>query len=170
LSPPQTTNQANCVVGIGDVQVLHANSGLVTTHALGSCIGVTLFDPAAHVGGMLHYMLPQPGRGAEVPLVKIATYATTGLPELFKRAYELGAVKERLIVCAAGAANLLEDTAGFQIGRRNRTMLRKLFWKNNITLAAEDTGGSEARTMKFDLSTGTVHIVNKGKERVLWQP
>jgi len=64
----------------------------------------------------------------------------------------------------------LDDAAGFQIGRRNRTILRKLFWKNNVTLAAEETGGSDARTLRLYMETGLVSIMNKGKERVLWQP
>jgi len=76
------------VVGIGDLAVVQGASGMVTTHALGSCIGVTVYDPIAHVGGVLHYMLPQPGSSDPVPANKLATYATTGLPMLFQQAYE----------------------------------------------------------------------------------
>ncbi len=170
MTSSSTSANSNAIVGIGEIRIVQASNGHITTHALGSCIGVTIFDPVAGLGGMLHYLLPSPINGEQVPSNKIATYATSGLPELFREAYSLGGAKDRLIVCAAGAANLLEDTAEFQIGKRNRTMMRKLFWKNNIALASEDTGGNEARTMKLSLADGTVIISNKGKERVLWRP
>ena len=117
---------------------------------------------------MLHYMLPQPSdSGKEDP--KVAMFATTGIPTLFKEAYELGAQKDNLVVCVAGGSTLLKDGAGFQIGRRNHTMLRKLFFKNNVVVAAEDVGGSEARTMSLDLENGVTKIRSGGKENVLWQ-
>lgn len=167
---PQSTSNAKVVVGIGDLQVVKADSGDITTHALGSCIGLTIYDPEVRVAGMLHYLLPHPMQGESVPEGKMGMYATTGLPELFKKSYELGAKRENLIICAAGASNMLEDSGTFQIGRRNRSMLHKLFFRNNLTLAAEETGGTQARTLKIDLATGVVLVRTKGNEVVLWQP
>ncbi len=161
---------AMTIVGVADMAVVQAESGRLTTHALGSCIGITVYDPTTHVGGLLHYMLPQPGSPDQANARKIEMFATTGIPALFKTAYELGATKENLIVCAAGASTLLQDGAGFQIGRRNHTMMRKLFFKNNIVLAAEDVGGSDARTLTLDLTDGTTSIRTKGRDQTLWTP
>ena len=47
-------------------------------------------------------------------------------------------------------------------------MLRKLFWKNNILLSADDTGGSISRTVILRMSDGEVTVRTKGKERTLW--
>jgi chemotaxis receptor (MCP) glutamine deamidase CheD len=49
-------------------------------------------------------------------------------------------------------------------------MLRKVLWKMNIALVAEDTGGGVARTMTLDLDQGEVHIRSRDKEGLLWAP
>jgi chemotaxis protein CheD len=156
------------VVGIADLVLTADSQTTLVTYALGSCIGVTIFDPVAHVGGMLHFMLPQATLNPEKAGKTPSMFADTGVPLLFTRAYELGARKERLIVCAAGGAEILADEGHFKIGSRNRTMLRKLFWKNNVLLASEDTGGSHSRTMTLRLTDGLVTVKNKNEERTLW--
>ena len=45
-------------------------------------------------------------------------------------------MQNRLIVCAAGGAEILEGAAGMAIGKRNRTILRKILWKVGVQLAA----------------------------------
>ena len=44
-------------VGMADYKVGAAPSTLIS-YGLGSCIGLSLYDPTAKVGGLLHYMLP----------------------------------------------------------------------------------------------------------------
>jgi len=156
------------VVSIADLAMTSDAGASLVTYALGSCIGVTVFDPVAQVGGMLHFMLPQstlsPDKAARSPCM----FADAGVPLLFTKAYELGAKKERMVVCAAGGAEILADEGHFRIGTRNRTMLRKLFWKNNVLIAAEDTGGTHSRTMTLRLADGQVTVKNKSEERTLW--
>ncbi len=167
LQPPLSAAH-RVVVGIADLAMTADPDATLVTYALGSCIGVTVFDPVARVGGLLHLMLPQsslsPDKAARSPCM----FADTGVPLLFTRAYELGARKERMVVCAAGGAEILADEGHFKIGSRNRTMLRKLFWKNNVLIAAEDTGGTHSRTMSLSLADGLVTVKNKSEERALW--
>ena len=47
------------VVGISDCQWSTSSSTDLVTYALGSCIALTIYDPQASVGGILHYMLPE---------------------------------------------------------------------------------------------------------------
>ena len=162
------TNTDRITVGVADLQVSNVAAASIITHALGSCIGVTVYDPVARVGGMLHFMLPS-GRGnAEKAKANPAMFGDTGVPLLFRSCYELGASKERLIVCAAGGAEIMNDSGQFKIGSRNRTILRQLFWKNNILLAADETGGSISRTLQIDLADGRVAFKHKGQEKVFW--
>lgn len=157
-------------VGVGDLIVSDDPDAEIITHALGSCIGVTIHDPVAQVGGMLHFMLPEsrsnPERAAQSP----AMYGDTGIPLLFRSCYELGAHKQRLVVCAAGGAEILDPEGVFKVGMRNRTILRKLFWKNQVLMAAEDTGGNHSRTLTLNLRTGAVTIRSQGKLSNLWSP
>jgi len=49
---------SNIVIGVGDCQVSRNPEDCLVTYALGSCIAVIIYDPIAHVAGMLHYLLP----------------------------------------------------------------------------------------------------------------
>ena len=172
--PPSPTTyrgtevDSKIVVGVGDIVLCDDAAASLVTYALGSCIGVTIYDPVAHVGGLLHFMLPVSKVNPEKAVQSPAMFADTGVPLLLKGTYELGARKGRLIVVAAGGAEVLADDGHFKVGSRNRTMLRKLFWKNNILLSADDTGGSISRTMILKMSDGEVTVRTKGKERTLW--
>lgn len=161
-------DHGRAVVGIADIVMTSDPGALIVTYALGSCIGVTIFDPVARVGGMLHFMLPQGSLSPEKAKKSPGMFADTGVPLLFTRAYDLGAKKERLLVCAAGGAEILADEGHFKIGSRNRTMLRKLFWKNNVLLAAEDTGGCVSRTLTLRMADGAVIVKSKAEERTIW--
>ena len=169
-----STAQANSaagkpiVIGVADMAVSNDPKAQLITHALGSCIGVTIYDPDTHVGGMLHFMLPNSKINSEKAESNPYMFADIGIPKLFQQAYELGAKKENLIVCAAGGAEVLADGGHFKIGSRNRTILRKIFWKNNILLTADDTGGTISRTLHLSLADGTVSVRTKGQGQILW--
>ncbi len=155
------------VVDIADCQVSADREDTLVTYSLGSCIGVTIWDPQVHVGGMIHYMLPESSLSPEKAKLKPAMFADSGVPTLFRAAYELGAVKKRLIVKVAGGSQLLDDNGTFNIGKRNYVMLRKIFWKNGILIDSEDVGGSISRTVRLDVGTGEVTLKTRGKETKL---
>jgi chemotaxis protein CheD len=157
-----TANRITLVVGVADMKTGIEGQVLVT-HALGSCLGLVIYDPAARVGGLLHAMLPlskiNPQKAATHPYM----FVDTGVPELFRAVYAIGGLKERLVVRAAGCASPLNAGEMFRIGERNHAMLRKLLWKNSILIAAEDVGGTAGRTVRFDLDTGRV-VIHSGAE------
>ena len=167
LTTLNTSRDERISVGVADLKVA-TGSGTLVTHALGSCIGVSVFDPVARVGGMLHFMLQEPSSAEQKAKKPAAMFATTGIPALFREAYALGAKKERMVVCAAGGASLLNDSDRYQIGKRNKVIMRKIFWRNGITLAAEDIGGHSARNFSLDLATGQVTVTVKRQEASLW--
>lgn len=159
------------VVGVADLAIGAAGEcNQIVTYALGSCIGLTAYDPVAQIGGLLHYMLPQPSVQQNAAEIKPSMFATTGLPILFRRLLERGTRRNRLVVCAAGAAQILTDSGAFAIGRRNHTMLREIFSKDGTVIAGEDIGGDLARTMTLDLSTGTVAVKTRDGSKTLWSP
>ncbi len=159
-------------VGVGDLKISRNPEDRIITHALGSCLGITVYDPVARVGGMLHAMLPlstiDPAKAAENPYM----FVDTGVPRLFLDSYKAGARKERLIVCAAGGSSPTgrDHEDFFQIGNRNVVMLRKLLWKNGVVLKASDLGGFDARTLWLDLAAGEVTLRSNGAERRLAGP
>lgn len=156
-------------VGVGDLKISRSPDDRIITHALGSCLGITVYDPVARVGGLLHVMLPlstiDASKAAENPFM----FVDTGVPRLFLDAYKAGARKERLIVAAAGGSSPTGRSGEdyFQIGNRNVVVLRKLLWKNGVVLKSSDFGGFDARTMWMDMATGEVTVRVNGVERAL---
>ncbi len=156
-------------VGVADMKVSAKKEDLIITHALGSCLGVTVHDPVACVGGLLHVMLPlstiDPAKAGRNPFM----FVDTGFPRLLIECFKDGAQKKRLEVRVAGGANshLREEDDFFQIGKRNLIILRKLLWKNGILLKTYDVGGTHSRTMSLEISTGKVTIKSNGQVRNL---
>jgi len=153
---------ANLVVGIADCQIGKSPDQVLVTYALGSCIAVTIHDPVAGVGGMLHYMLPDstisPAKAGENPYM----FADTGIPLLFRRAYEAGAEKRRLVVRVAGGAQVMDKEGVFNIGKRNYLALRKILWKAGVLLQGEDVGGNLSRTVRLEVGSGRFWLRGPG--------
>ncbi len=154
-------------IDIADLKVSADRRDLLVTYSLGSCIGVTIWDPEVRVGGMIHYMLPESSISPDKAKANPAMFADSGIPRLFRAAYEVGAVKKRLVVKVAGGSQLLDDNGTFNIGKRNYVMLRKIFWKNGILIDAEDVGGSISRTMRLNVGSGRVTLTTRNQEAEL---
>jgi len=156
----------NFTVLVGDMKT-GRDGDLLVTHALGSCLGLMVFDPLAKVGGLLHAMLPLSSINPEKAQGNPAMFVDTGVPLLLRTLYDKGAAKARLVVKAAGCGNPMGKNEVFKIGERNYTILKKLLWKNNILLEAEDVGGSVSRTIHFEVSSGQVLLSSNGTKRPL---
>jgi chemotaxis protein CheD len=154
------------IVAVGDMKI-GRHSDTIVTHALGSCLGLMVYDPVQKIGGLLHAMLPlskiNPAKAEANPFM----FVDTGVPALFKALYEIGGQKSRMIIKAAGCGNPLGKNEMFKIGERNYTVLKKLLWKNNILLEADDVGGTASRTIHFDIDTGQTVIASNGTKRNL---
>jgi chemotaxis protein CheD len=155
------------VVGVADMKISNQPQQLVVTHALGSCIGVAVYDPHVKVGGLLHYMLPESSLDEEKGRKNPYMFADTGIPQLFRECYKLGAQKQRMLVKVAGGSQVLGGPEHFNIGRRNYAALRKIFLKNNVLIDNEDVGGSKARTMYLEISSGRVWVKIIGQNQVI---
>jgi len=155
------------IVDISDARVSHDLQDTLITYSLGSCIGVSVYDPVAKIGGMLHYQLPSgktdPEKSAKSPLM----FADTGMEILMKKMFELGATKKNIKVKLAGGAQMMNDAQTFQIGKRNYAAIRQILWKNGMFIEAEDVGGNAPRNMTLFLETGAVEIKSHGNVKML---
>ncbi len=132
------------------------------TYALGSCIAVVIYDPVVMVGGLLHFMLPESTLDLKKAAESPAMFADTGIPLLFKTCYRLGAEKKRMKVKVVGGASILNDANYFRIGQKNITAMRKIFWKNNVLIDAEDTGLNCNRTVRLHIGDGKCLVKTSG--------
>ena len=149
-------------VGIGDMKFTRGD-GIIITYALGSCIGITMYDPILRLGGLLHIMLPSRMDPRDTRVFK---YADSGLDEMIRKLTAFGMVKSRTVVKIAGGAKMfsISGNADFgNIGQRNAVMVKKILTEQRFRIAAEDTGGSHARTMLLNVANGDVVIRSAGK-------
>jgi chemotaxis protein CheD len=154
-------------VDISDLKVSAEPDDLIVTYALGSCIAVMVHDPVRKAGGMIHYMLPLSETSPEKAKARPAMFADTGIPLLFQSMYALGCRKPDLVVKVAGGGALYDDKGLFSIGKRNYTVLRKMFWKAGVIITAEDVGGARSRTARLHVGTGRCTISSQGEEQEL---
>lgn len=148
-------------VGIGDMK-LSRGEGKIITYALGSCIGISFYDPVTRLGALLHIMLPNRTNGNDPNLFK---YADSGIQETMRKLSVFGLVKSRLVVKIAGGAKMFEisgNTSFGNIGERNAESVKRELAREGIRIAAQDLGGTYARTMSIDLSNGDVLLKTFG--------
>lgn len=155
------------VIDISDAKVSSDPSDVLVTYSLGSCIGVCLYDPITHIGGMLHYQLPSSKMDEERARNKPLMFADTGMALLLNKLTSMGANKKRMHVRLAGGAAMATGPQGFDIGKRNYLAIRKILWSNGMFINAEDVGGNAARNLYLDMADGTVTVRSSGLEKYL---
>ncbi len=155
------------VVDISDAKASSEQDEVLMTYSLGSCIGVALYDPAAHIGGMLHYQLPSASldkpKAEKFPFM----FADTGMELLINKLLQMGANKKRINVKIAGGASMSSGPKGFDIGKRNYLSIRKVLWQNGLFIDGEDIGGTSPRNMYLHLNDGQVTVRSVGLEKTL---
>jgi chemotaxis protein CheD len=152
------------IVGVADMKLANNPGDLLVTHALGSCIGLAIYDAEAQVGGILHFMLPFSSVNPEKAQANPCIFADTGIPAFFKAAFRMGARKSSLTVKMAGGAQVSDDTDFFAVGKRNQAAARKIFAKNKIAISREAVGGRMSRTLYLEIGSGRTWMAADGQE------
>lgn len=163
-----TTIERRNIVGINEWKVSTVGDFLIT-FALGSCLGISIYDPLNRIGGLIHSMLPDSSADVHLRQQQPAKFVDSGLESLVNHCEELGASRGRLIVKAAGAAASGEHHRldAFRIGSRNIESLKRTLKKNGLQLSGLCVGGFKPRTMALDVKTGDVIVIVDGKHKVL---
>ncbi len=154
-------------VDISDLKISDNENDILVTYSLGSCVGVTLYDPEEKIGGLIHCMLPLSKVDREKARKNPYMFVDTGLMKMLQDMYDRGAKKKNLIAKLAGGAKLLDKNNIFNVGERNIVVVRKILWKNDILIKGMDVGGSKSRTVRLYMDSGRTTVRNKGEENDL---
>lgn len=147
-------------VGVADMKISSDSADMLITYALGSCLGVTVYDFKHKKGALLHCMMPD----SNIDRVKAAgnpyLYVDSGMKAMMDSFYRDGSRKNDLIIRVAGGSSskLNEEEDFFQIGRRNFISLRKFLWDEGLMLKAYDVGGYGSRTVTLEMENGKMLI------------
>ena len=146
-------------VGIGQLAITRNPGELLVAYGLGSCIGVSCFDPQSKVSGMAHILLPS-SEGKRPDDREPARFADTGIDLLIARLSESGAVARRLVVKLAGGAAVLgpANAEKFKIGERNAEAIKERLKRHGLSPAATDIGGTKGRTLELHPASGKTFV------------
>ena len=112
-------------VGISDQNVAHGPDILVT-FALGSCVGICLYDPRIKLGGLSHILLPD--SSAQKPVTAPYRFADTAIPLLLRKMEAMGANRRFIKAKIAGGAQMFASVgkpAISDVGQRNVPCARR---------------------------------------------
>ncbi|MGE5597531.1 MAG: chemotaxis protein CheD [Hyphomicrobiales bacterium] len=151
--------QRRLSVGIGQLAISRDPREVLVAYGLGSCVGVTAYDPEAHVGGLAHILLPS-GGGRAANANEPGRFADLAIDELLRRLEEAGADRRRLVVKIAGGASVLgaANAEKFKIGARNAEAIRERLKFHGLSPAAEDIGGEKGRTLELHGASGRTFV------------
>ena len=146
-------------VGIGQLAISKDPHEVLIAYGLGSCIGISCYDPQAKVSGLAHILLPS-SEGKRTEEREPARFADTGIDLLVTRLVAAGAVPRRLVVKVAGGAAVLgpANAEKFKIGERNAEAIMERLKRHGLRPAATDLGGSKGRTMEVHPASGKTFV------------
>ena len=135
----------------GKFMISERKNEIMSAH-LGTCVGVTLCDREANIGGLIHLLLPEPtGAGF---MGKLEGYAITGMPVFIRNLCEKGASLARLEATIAGGAlvgPISKIDIELDIGGRTVEIVEKILQKEAIPILNKETGGFFTCSLNLDL-------------------
>jgi len=146
------------IVRVADLQVGGVGDLLVTV-GLGSCIAIVLHDAGARVGGLAHVLLPSPALSRQDG--NPARSPHTAVPRLLELMAGRGASPRRVTARLAGGASMfaaLAPPGTIQMGERNVVASRQVLHSHGIPLVGEAVGGDFGRTVRLDVSQGSLEV------------
>ena len=149
---------AMVTVGIADLNAVKDPDSLIT-YALGSCVGICLYDSSQKIAGLAHIMLPLSTEAAGKVDNK-RRYADTGIMELIQTMNLMGASTMRMTAKIAGGAQMFKGTSSsmFNVGERNVAAVKKVLASYKIRIIAEETGADFGRTVLFHGENGAMEV------------
>jgi len=118
---------------------------MVTT--LGSCVAACVYDPAAAVGGMNHFLLPDVPETETGAADAASRYGSVAMERLINEILSRGGRRSRLEVKVFGGARVIDSS--LDVGRQNAAFVLDYLRREGLTLAGQDLGGTSARRVHY---------------------
>lgn len=145
-------------VGIGEIKIAK-NPQLLVARGLGSCVGISMYDPLVKLGGMAHILLPE-STVFERP-DNPYKFADLAIPALVEAMCRESGNPRRFEVKLAGGAKMFSFTSGRSggdIGAQNAERAAAILQEMGMTVTAADLGGARGRTVSLHTGTGELVV------------
>jgi putative nucleotidyltransferase with HDIG domain len=142
-----------CTVPSGAFSIRKSKNEILDAY-LGSCVGITICDRGAGVGGLIHLLLPAPT--SRDPHFQPESNAVTGLPLFMEALCNAGASKDRMEACLAGGAlvgPVSRTDLMLDIGGRTADAAVTILGAEKITIVKSEVGGYFASRLSLDLQS-----------------
>jgi chemotaxis protein CheD len=149
---------AETTLGMAEIQVTNHIDSVLQTVILGSGVAVAVYDPETRVAGMLHFLLPRWEICKKSAMDNPAIFADSGIPQLYRRCYKLGADKSRMLCYLIGGADVMDRSGQFALGRDNVAAAKDILAKNGVTITKEWVGGKIGRQVQMAVRDGKLTV------------
>ena len=127
---------------------------MIVYTVLGSCISACIRDPVAGVGGMNHFMLPEPKEKGHDSWGESTRYGSYAMESLINEILKRGGLKRRLEVKLFGAGKIYEGN--IDIGARNAEWVVMFLRMEGLVPAKTDLGDVFPRKVYYFTDSGRV--------------
>jgi chemotaxis protein CheD len=155
-------------VNMAAMEIAQSPARLVT-RGLGSCLGITLYDPAKKIGGMVHPLLP------DIEKAKIKSnssrFVNSAIRSMLAELEKRGSARNQLVAKVFGGAHMfgfITADSILNVGQKNIEVAQATFKELGITVAVQEVAGSFGRTIELNLEDGKVLVktVSWGEKEV----
>ena len=125
---------------------------MIVYTVLGSCVSACIRDPLAGVGGMNHFMLPQPKNASTDSWGESTRYGSYAMESLINDILKRGGVKSRLEVKLFGAGRIYDGN--IDVGARNAEWVLEYIKTEGLTACKTDLGDILPRKIYYFTESG----------------
>jgi chemotaxis protein CheD len=144
---------------------------MVVYTVLGSCISACIRDPIAGIGGMNHFMLPEPNehRSSDAWGGESTRYGSFAMEQLINGILARGGMKHRLEVKLFGAGRIYEGN--IDVGARNIEWVLHYLKEEGFSVAKSDLGNVFPRKVYYFTESGRVLMkkIERVKNRTIYE-
>jgi len=151
---------ASASVGMGQIALLSPEG--VGNAVLGSCVGLTLFDPNLRYAAMAHIVLPS----SDNRNGGVGKFADTAVDAMVEKLRRYGIEPSKLSAKLTGGSSMFESKGPFQIGKQNVDAVVVRLAALRIRLLSEHVGGTRGRRVTFHCRTGLMVVEVLGSAAV----
>lgn len=145
-------NNYNILAG----HLLVTSEPCIISTILGSCVGVSLYDPETHVAGLNHYLLPVWGKHGPAT----AKYGDISIEMLIGKMLKAGCKIENLEAKVFGGGDVINMKDNiFKVGMRNINIALQKLEEHNINIVETNVGGRRGRKVFLNTIDGST-VVN----------
>jgi len=145
-------------VQMAQMQIAQA-PGILVTRGLGSCLGITFYDPVKKLGAMAHPMLP------DIDKARVKSnpsrFVNSAIMNMIKEFEKAGCPRSRIVAKIFGGARMftfINVDSALNVGQKNIEIAITTLKEIGIKIAGQEVGGTFGRTIEMNLEDGGVLV------------